>query len=308
MKPTLDGPVVVSPTGENDIVQYVKSFEKDLLEQLHNAGAILFRGWNIEDPQIFYNVINALGDDVLSYNNRTSPRSKIIDKVYTSTDYPSDQEILPHNESSYAHEWPLMIGFYCDTPPAEGGETPISNNRGIKEKLPAELTEKFQEKGVLYKRNILDWIGLSWKEVYQTDSTEIFETKLRQEGISFEWIDESHLRLSWKRPALQKHPVSGDSIWFNHAYFYHKSNQNQDLLDILPEEDLPFCVYYGDGSEIQDDEIKLLRKAYEESTYSFKWEKGDILLLDNMLWSHARRPYIGDRKILVAMANPVRSN
>jgi hypothetical protein len=38
---------------------------------------------------------------------------------------------------------------------------------------------------------------------------------------------------------------------------------------------------------------------------AFPWQKGDILLLDNMLVAHGRAPYAGPRKVVVAMAEPV---
>jgi alpha-ketoglutarate-dependent taurine dioxygenase len=39
-------------------------------------------------------------------------------------------------------------------------------------------------------------------------------------------------------------------------------------------------------------------------TVSFAWQRGDILMLDNMLVAHGRNPYASPRKILVAMAEP----
>jgi hypothetical protein len=33
----------------------------------------------------------------------------------------------------------------------------------------------------------------------------------------------------------------------------------------------------------------------------FTWRQGDVVLLDNMLAAHARDPYEGPRKIVVAM-------
>jgi alpha-ketoglutarate-dependent taurine dioxygenase len=38
----------------------------------------------------------------------------------------------------------------------------------------------------------------------------------------------------------------------------------------------------------------------------FTWEKGDVLMVDNMLTAHSRRPFLGERKILVGMAEPLR--
>jgi alpha-ketoglutarate-dependent taurine dioxygenase len=47
-----------------------------------------------------------------------------------------------------------------------------------------------------------------------------------------------------------------------------------------------------------------LRAAYEAETVTFDWERGDVLLVDNMLTSHARSSFRGPRRVLVAMADP----
>ena len=48
-----------------------------------------------------------------------------------------------------------------------------------------------------------------------------------------------------------------------------------------------------------------LREAYRRETVSFPWQKGDLLMLDNMLVAHGRAPFSGPRQILVGMAEPV---
>jgi alpha-ketoglutarate-dependent taurine dioxygenase len=67
---------------------------------------------------------------------------------------------------------------------------------------------------------------------------------------------------------------------------------------------LPNNSYYGDGSPIEPEVLEHLRRAYAEESISFPWQQGDILLIDNMLTSHARAPYAGERRILVTMADP----
>jgi hypothetical protein len=37
----------------------------------------------------------------------------------------------------------------------------------------------------------------------------------------------------------------------------------------------------------------------------FTWRQGDVVMLDNMLVAHARDPYEGERKIVVAMAEMI---
>jgi alpha-ketoglutarate-dependent taurine dioxygenase len=62
-------------------------------------------------------------------------------------------------------------------------------------------------------------------------------------------------------------------------------------------------VYFGDGTPIDVDDLNGIRAAYDEVTFHFDWRKDDIVLLDNMLYTHGRQPYSGPRKILVGMAD-----
>ena len=48
-------------------------------------------------------------------------------------------------------------------------------------------------------------------------------------------------------------------------------------------------------------------QVYEDVCVEFPWEEGDMIALDNMLVAHARRPFGGPRKILVAMAEMVQA-
>lgn len=299
-------PLVLEPVADTDLRNFFAQ-NKDLVnEEVHQLGASLYRGWNVNTADDFFEVMSKLSDKSLDYTQRTSPRSQVIKKVYTSTDYPADQEIKPHNESSYASAWPLLIGFYCFIQPGEGGETPISDNREILKGISDSTLRLFEEKGIRYTRNMLDWLGLSWQEVYQTEDQAEVEALLTNDGMQFEWVNEDHLRVQWHRPAFQTHPVLGEKLWFNHAYFYHRLNQDPRLMSLVDPEDMPFSVSFGDGTEIGEDIFEELQAAYKAATITFPWQKGDVLVMDNMLFSHARNPFKGERKILVSMADPVK--
>ena len=47
--------------------------------------------------------------------------------------------------------------------------------------------------------------------------------------------------------------------------------------------------------------IEEIRAAYANEAVIFPWENNDILVLDNMLTAHGRRPYRGGRRIVVGM-------
>ena len=41
----------------------------------------------------------------------------------------------------------------------------------------------------------------------------------------------------------------------------------------------------------------------EKITYDHFWQKGDLLLVDNFLVMHGRRPFFGTRKVLASLAS-----
>ena len=93
-------------------------------------------------------------------------------------------------------------------------------------------------------------------------------------------------------------------MWFNHAYFGFKQHFDPAILDYFSEEELPFATYYGNGEDFEDEVVQEFLDFYSANSIVFTWEQGDILLLDNMMYSHGRNPYQGDRAILAAMAQP----
>src|ERR1700754_2837743 len=110
--------------------------------------------------------------------------------------------------------------------------------------------------------------------------------------------------LSGETAIVVTHPSTGETVWFNHAHMFHVSNLEakvrESLLREFTEEYLPRNAYYGDGSKIESSILEEIRETYYQTAVTFKWEKGDVLLLDNILASHGREPFVGPRKVLVA--------
>jgi len=70
---------------------------------------------------------------------------------------------------------------------------------------------------------------------------------------------------------------------------------------------LPRNVYYGDGTPIPDAVMMHLADVYERASARFVWQRGDMLVLDNMLTAHARDPFEGPRRIVVAMGKMMKA-
>ncbi|SFO73607.1 Taurine dioxygenase, alpha-ketoglutarate-dependent [Chitinophaga sp. YR627] len=276
-------------------------------EQLRSRGGLLFRGFNVSSVELFQLIVQEFSKNAMPYTQRSSPRTEIKDRIYTSTDHPADQYINMHNELSYSPRWPLQIMFYCLQPSETGGETPIADSRQVLKALSPATRASFKEKGIMYVRNLGGGLGLDWQTVFQTTDRSEVEEECSRNEMQFEWKDNNRLQIRWTRPAIVDHPVTGEEIWFNHAYFFNAANLDEEVADaVTSSEEMPFNTFYGDGSPISGEVLKEIGDAYEQAKVIFPWKKGDVLLLDNMLMSHGRNPFEGDRKIMVAMWEPNR--
>lgn len=288
------------------LIDWMRESRAPIVERLRREGVVLMRGLSIISSGQFASISSALfGDELLSYTNRSTPRTELKGNIYTSTEYPKEESIPQHNENAYSHEWPMKIAFMCLIAAEEGGATPVADSRKVYRGIDAAIREKFERKGVMYLRNYKT-VGLPWQEVFQVDTKEEVNAYCERHGIDFEWVSNDHLRTRQRCPAVSVHPYTGETVWFNQAHLFHVSNHADDnrkaLLQTFGEDDLPRHAYYGDGDPLEEEELEHIRSVYEREKIAFTWKNGDLMLLDNMLYSHGRDPYEGARKVLVAMA------
>jgi alpha-ketoglutarate-dependent taurine dioxygenase len=303
-----DGPVVIAAVEDLDLMAWTQQNTSSLKDMIEKHGAVLLRGFAVKTVEAFRNFVLALSPNMLEYKERSSPRHKVQADIYTSTDYPAHQSIFFHNENSYQFIWPMKICFFCSLPAEHGGETPIADVRRVYRRLSPKTIQRFEEKCCMYVRNFDEALGLSWQEVFQTSDRLQVDEYCKDNGITCEWKENNGLRTRAIRPAVAVHPRTGERVWFNHVAFFHISTLDASIRDgllaAMPEPDLPANSYYGDGSSVEEDVIEEIRSAYRSESVSFPWKKGDILAVDNMLTAHSRNPFVGERKILVGMAEP----
>lgn len=306
-KPAEPLPLMVQPHVEGiNLAHWLQNSAEFVENQLLKYGGVLFRGFQIDSLSEFDMLARAVSPELLDYREPSSPRSALGGNIYTSTEYPASQWIQLHNEMSYSYGWPRKIFFCCITPAALGGETPIASSRRVFDLLNPEIRERFMTRKVMYARNFSPGLDLSWQHVFQTTSRSEVEAYCRRTGINFEWRDGDRLCTSQVRQAVLMHPQTGDIVWFNQAHAFHSStlepSVRQALVAEMPLEDFPRQAFYGDGSPIEDSVIAEICEAYRQAAVTFTWQKGDLLLLENMLVAHGRAPFSGTRRILVAMS------
>ena len=290
-----------------DLLNWVKDNREFLESNLLMHGGILFRNFDIDDARKFEQFAQVFSPELMEYLDQHTPRTKVTDSIYTSTEYPADHYIPFHSENSKNNIWPMKIWFFCLHPPSRGGETPIADNRKVFHRLDSQLKERFIKKKVMYVRNFGEGVGLSWQTAFQTTDKTVVEDYCRRAGMEFLWKEGNRLRLRHVCQAIAMHPVTGDTVWFNQAHLFHVAGLTpairQSLLELFREEDLPSNAYYGDGSRIEDSVIEDIREIYNQVAVVFPWQPKDLLMLDNMLIAHGRTPFVGARRVLVAMAD-----
>ncbi len=302
-------PLIIEPAVERISPVDWAMNNRELVETyLLKHGGILFRNFNVKTPAEFEQFIKAISGDLLEYQYGSTPRSQVFGNIYTSTEYPADQPIPLHNEMSYSRNWPMKIFFFCLESAEQGGETPIADSRRVFKLLAPEIKQRFIEKRVMYVRNYSDGLDLHWRQVFQTDNKSEVEEYCRRAGIEFTWTGRDRLRTSQTCQAVASHPKTGEMVWFNQAHLFHVSNLKSEVQESFfasfQQEDLPRNTYYADGLPIEATVLDQIRNLYEQEAVIFPWEEGDVLMLDNMLTAHGRRPFAGSRRILVGMSQP----
>jgi alpha-ketoglutarate-dependent taurine dioxygenase len=292
-------PLVLCPNAPGlDLAEWAAANRSFVEEKLLAHGGLLFRGFGLSSIADFERFAGSLCPELFGEYGDL-PREGVGGKVYSSTPYPPDKPILFHNESSHLPRWPMRIFFYCAQPAEQGGETPIVDCREVYRRLSPETRRRFEEKHLMYVRNYTEGLDVSWTDFFHTtDRAEV-------EGTEVEWTNGNGLRTRQICRAVIEHPATGEPLFFNQVQIHHVSTLDPEvrrsLLSLFPEEDLPRNVYYGDGTPIEDEVMEEVGTVLSGCAVEFPWQAGDVVMLDNMLVAHSRNPYVGARKIVVAL-------
>jgi hypothetical protein len=298
---------------------WFRAHQGDFDALLAEAGALVFRGFPIEDGARFGEAIDHYDSPPFGYAGGSSPRRALAGRVYESTYTPPGQIIMLHQEMAYLPRWPSKIAFYCRIPPVSGGETFLADMRRVTAALRPDVVAAVEAKGVRYRRNFrdqaastgdawLDAIHRSWQAAFSTDDRDAAMAQCRTVGLAGEWLPDDSLDTVWPAPGMITHPRTGDRLWFNH--FATKT--------ICPESvgaerfalydghygangARPYDTSYGDGSAIPGDHIEELYRVLREQRVGFAWSHGDLLLVDNLITAHGRNSYAGLRDVQVAL-------
>jgi alpha-ketoglutarate-dependent taurine dioxygenase len=308
---TADGGVRVMHTKTADPAGWMAANIALLRGIVAEYGAVLVRGLGIGDVAGAARVCRAVGADLMTEFEGFAPRDVFEPGIYSGTKWPADQPMCMHHELSQALEFPGLMVFVCLSAPRAGGATALADSRRVLADLPSDLVARFERDGWRLSRGFSDLVGLPWRVAFGSAERAGAEKYLKDNDIGWEWRSDGGLRTSQVRPAVRTHPVTGERCWFNQIAFLNEWTMDPAVREYLRFElgadGLPFNTSFGDGTPLTESMVSTINQVYDRHTVREPWQDGDLLLVDNIAMAHSREPYHGERHVVVAMADPVRT-
>ncbi|KAL1357380.1 hypothetical protein HN51_009299 [Arachis hypogaea] len=294
-------PLVLQPSEANkngleSLLLALKNNKEWFEQMIIKNSAVLLRGFDVKNAEEFNEIVEICGWEDIRYVG-PAPRTHIYKRVWTANEGPLSEFIYYHHEMVLFKEYPLKVILFCEIPPPEGGQTPVVPSFKVTEKMVEEFPEavkEMEEKGLRYtftapgKNNTGSMRGRGWEDAFGTSDPQEVEKRAKAFGMELEWLPDGGLKTILGPRNLTKvfEGRKGRRMWFNTIVGMHGREISSAKM--------------ADGTEIPENVVKRCAEIIEEESIQFKWEKGDVLFLDNLALLHGRRPSLPPRKVLVA--------
>jgi alpha-ketoglutarate-dependent taurine dioxygenase len=316
-------PAVVRAAERESLLELLEGAAPQLAAIQRRFGAILFRGFGLRSAEDFHAAAACCFRGAFRlYLGGVSPRGQITSGVYQSTRIPAYLRITLHNEMSYLPDPPRALAFFCMVEPSQGGETPLGDSRAIYQRIPAPIRARFETHGVRYHRHLYGprWysptravsrileLHASWTAAFSTNDRSQVERVCAEQDATVRWNWEESALITNTLPGVREHPETGEKVWFNHVSTFVATPRTAGLARWLlyhagfpSPRSRPFHATLGNGDPFRLAELDCINRALDSATVKFRWQRGDLLLVDNFLVAHGRMPFRGERRILVAI-------
>ncbi|CDM27392.1 hypothetical protein CBS147339_5391 [Penicillium roqueforti] len=304
----------------DDLIETVKTLqEKDgiLTKKLARHGTLLFRNLPIHNAEDFSKFAHAFGYKPHEIIGIVVDRPVLAPNVAPANEAPKEVLIYNHNESPQVPHAPEYIFFYGHHAPSKGGESPISSSLELFNRAQQEIPEfiaELAEKGILSKvtyRVEKQYEGGSTlkqafgKEVQDHDDEETKRRKIeaqiarygRGQHTTWDWTDDG-LILTHRLPVIRTQPGTNLPTLFTGLAAYWKRTQ----FDAEARKNVTQQLF-GDGTPIPEKYLAHLAKITDEIRVLHRWQKGDVLVYDNVIAQHGREPWQGEQSDRVIMAS-----
>ncbi|WP_374414700.1 TauD/TfdA family dioxygenase [Novosphingobium colocasiae] len=225
------------------------------------------------------------------------------------------QSIPIHQEMFYIRDYPPRLAFFARKVAEKGGETTIADMRAITAALPPAVRDRLEALGIRNVRNFAARTGSAqqdrlmdkrgWDFAFYTDSEVEVDAICARRHMEPLWHEDGSLTVFNQEDAFVVHPQTGERIYrsgLHLEHFYGGSYDNTGAAaQLRASQKYPSGAFLGDGSALSADDDAALCAVVDRYTYQWPWQDGDLMLLDNLLTGHGRRPFEGTRATEVAL-------
>ncbi|RMZ85881.1 hypothetical protein DV737_g371, partial [Chaetothyriales sp. CBS 132003] len=304
----------------NSAIETVRTLQKDgiLTNLLAQHGALLFRNLPIHSAAEFSKFAHAFNFRPHEIIGIVVDRPLLAPNVAPANESPPHVLIYNHNESPQVPHAPEYVMFYSHIAPNEGGETPISSSLELFHRAQQQIPEFINQlaaKGVLSRvtyKFTKQYEGGSTlrqafgKEIQDGDDEDTRRAKIeaqirrygRGENTTWQWTDDG-IVLTHRLPAIRTQQSSGLPTLFTGLAAYYKNtlvNQANGRKNVTTQ-------LFGDGTEIPEHYLKTLADITDEIRVLHRWQRGDVLVFDNVVAQHGRQPWVGEQGDRIVLAS-----
>ena len=287
------------------LLNWVEKNKVKIEDELKIHGAILFRDMGVNDEQSFDRFIRAFDWPSFTYEESLSNavRRNRTELVFTANEAPPSVSIFLHHEMAQTPIYPSKLFFYCELASQSGGSTPICRSDVLLEHLRREIpnfVSACEDKGVRYSQtmpsdnDLESGQGRSWGSTLNATSQEQAETKLRKLSYQWQWRDDGSLSVITPQLPAIRTLDDGRKVFFNQLIAAFRGWQ--DARNVGEK-----SICFGDNSPISNEDMEVVIRLSDLLTFDVPWQTGDIVLIDNFVTMHGRRPFEGQRRVLASL-------
>lgn len=329
--------LVAAPRGalsSEPLTAFVTAHLPELREALLVHGAVLLRGFQLTQAEAFAEVAELVGGPLGSQYEGPSPRKLLSGSVYTASEVPGPMVVAEHAEMSYLPEMPRHLFFWCKTPAAVGGATTLADGRRVLAELDPARVGPLLEAPLRIRRRHARPRGFHdpfelkrWPSTFGAGDLSALSARLAALGVTARFEADGALTLESRQPAVRAHPETKERAWLNHLLVFHASAPAATLESaVRNERDLRAAALYpvayayrklmpllgrevatdvrlDDGAPISDETLGYVRSVVDRVAVPVQWQRGDLVIVDNHLVLHGRRPFWGKREVAVAWSD-----
>jgi alpha-ketoglutarate-dependent taurine dioxygenase len=321
-------PLVWRITQGNDssidvVTDWLREHNPVLIADRDRYGAVLLRGFNaIDSAERFSDALEAIAPHLMDYVGGSAPREVVFRRVTTASGLPGTYSLALHQEMAYQASRPDVLALFCDVPPDEGGETPIADARVVTSRLDAGVRDRFAKKGIGVRRALpspaegaANRVPRPWSHVFGTEDRDEVERIAQEKQWTVEWRPNGSMLLFQQvLPAFKTHPRTGEHVWANQVHYHmpgcmiqwavrdgREDEAAQFRKRLAEEPETLDHAFHDDGSRVAGEDAEHVWDILAASEIPVRWQRTDVMLVDNVIAMHGRRRYRGNRRILVGM-------